>query len=285
MNAQKLYKKVDTDFEIEKLNDDWDGIDLGEFIFPEFMGKWMGLVLNNSQEIEKVYTAVFPSDKVINEILDSGDKNILLFTHHPMIWDATLPGSPFKNISPELLAKMKDKNISLYNLHVPLDKNGEYSTTVSLARALGIPQDEEFCEYFGVKCGVIGKTNFKTINELAEKVEKTVGHQIKIFNYGIAEAKNQKVGLVAGGGNDPGIIKELVRLGINTYVTGVTKINESYMPSVEFHKVAKENGINVVSATHYSTEKFACMAMVNYFEKLGLPTQFISDEAGLVDLG
>ena len=284
MNARELYKKLDTDFEIEKLKDDWDGIDLGDFIFPEFMGKWMGLVLDNSQEIEEVYTAVFPSDKVINEILDSGDKNILLFTHHPMIWDASLSGSPFKNISPELLVKLKDKNISLYNLHVPLDKNGEYSTTVSLVRALGISQDEEFCEYFGVNCGIIGKTNFKTIDELAGKVEEAVGHQIKIFNYGTSEIKNHKISLVAGGGNDPETIKELVKLGINTYVTGVTKINEGYAPSVEFHKVAKENEINVVSATHYSTEKFACIAMVNYFEKLGLSAKFIVDEPSLVDL-
>ena len=261
------------------------GIDLGNFIHPAFLEKWMGLVLDNSQELEKVYTAVFPSDKIINEILDSGEKNVLLFTHHPMIWDANLIGSPFKNISQELLVKMKDRNISLYNLHVPLDKNGEYSTTVSLARALDIMQDEEFCEYFGVKCGVIGKTNFKTIDELARKVEKTVGHQIKIFNYGTSEIKNQKVSLVAGGGNDPETIKELVKLGINTYVTGVTKINESYAPSVEFHKVAKKNGINVIGATHYSTEKFACIAMVGYFEKLGLPTKFISDEPGLADLG
>lgn len=284
MNAQELYKKLDTDFEIEDLKDDWDGIDLGDFINPEFLKKWMGLVLDNSQEIEKVYTAVFPSDKVINEILDSGEKNVLLFTHHPMIWDSTLSGSPFKNISHELLVKMKDRSISLYNLHVPLDKNGEYSTTVSLARALSIPQKEEFCEYFGVKCGIIGKAGLETIGELAEKVKKVMGHQIKVFNYGKPEIKDRKIGLVAGGGNDPEMIKELVGFGINTYVTGVTKINESYTPSVEFHKVAKENGINVIGATHYSTEKFACMAIVGYFEKLGLPAKFISDEPGLADL-
>jgi len=284
MNAQELYKKLDTDFEIEKLKDDWDGIDLGDFIYPLFLGKWMGLVLDNSQEIERVYTAVFPSDKVIKEILDSGEKNVLLFTHHPMVWDANLPGSPFTNIIQGLLVKMKDLNISLYNLHVPLDKNGEYSTTVGLARELNIPQEEEFCEYFGVRCGVIGKTRFETVGELAEKVEKAVGHQIRVFNYGTPEIKDQKVGLVAGGGNDPEMVKELVKLGINTYVTGVTKINESYAPSVEFHKVAKENGINVIGATHYSTEKFACMAMVSYFEKLGLPAKFISDEPGLADL-
>ena len=199
MNAQELYKKLDTDFEIEKLKDDWDGIDLGDFICPPFLGKWMGLVLNNSQEIERIYTAVFPSDKVINEILDLGEKNVLLFTHHPMIWDSNLPGSPFTNISQELLVKMKDKNISLYNLHVPLDKNGEYSTTVSLARALDISQEEEFCEYFGVKCGIVGKTSFKTIGELAKKVENVMGYQINVFNYGTPKIKDQKVGLVAGG--------------------------------------------------------------------------------------
>jgi hypothetical protein len=39
-----------------------------------------------------------------------------------------------------------------------------------------------------------------------------------------------------------------------------------------------------LGGTHYSTEKFACMAMTKYFEKLGLPSEFIEDAPGLADL-
>jgi len=30
-----------------------------------------------------------------------------------------------------------------------------------------------------------------------------------------------------------------------------------------------------LAATHYSTEKFACIAMTEYFTELGLPSEFI----------
>jgi len=53
---------------------------------------------------------------------------------------------------------------------------------------------------------------------------------------------------------------------------------------LEAHKIAEENGINVLGGTHYSTEKFACIAMVDYFKKLNLPSEFIEDEPVLEDM-
>ena len=45
--------------------------------------------------------------------------------------------------------------------------------------------------------------------------------------------------------------------------------------SREVHEFEKEKGINLLGGTHYSTEKFACMALVEYFEQLGLLCEFI----------
>lgn len=285
MNAQDLYKKLDTDFEIDKLSDDWEGIDLGEHLTEKFKQTYMGLVIDNAEVIEKVYTSVFPSEKVIQEILEKKEKNVLLFTHHPRIWDTKIAGFPFRDISNELLLKMRENNISLYTLHVPLDKNGEYSTTVNFARAIGVEREEDFCEYYGALVGVIGKSKVNTISELAEVVRKVVGHEVKVWNYGSEKIANQKVAVVAGGGNGSEMIEEIVPLGINVYVTGVTNMNPDYQPSIDFHVFAKENKINVIGATHYSSEKFACMAMCRYFQKQDLPCEFIADEPDTDDLG
>ncbi|WP_236878358.1 hypothetical protein [Clostridioides difficile] len=53
---------------------------------------------------------------------------------------------------------------------------------------------------------------------------------------------------------------------------------------LEFHQIAKDNLINVIGATHYSTEKFACMSMVNYFKNLGLESEFLQGKYYLEDL-
>lgn len=283
MNAQELYKKLDADFEIDRFTDSWPDFDLGGYLSENFKEKQMGVALDNAEEIEKVYTAVFPSDEVLDKILESKEENILLFTHHPRIWDLRVEGFPFKDFDHKKLEKMKERKISLYALHVPLDNNGEYSTSVNFAKSFGIEKEEDFVPYGGGMAGVIGKTDSITVSDLADKVCKAVGHEVKVFNYGSEEIKNGKVGVVAGGGNDEDAINEVVQKGINTYVTGITAIT-AYPPTIKFHEIAKENKINIISATHYSTEKFACMAMCQYFQKAGLPCEFLEDKPDMMDL-
>ena len=51
-----------------------------------------------------------------------------------------------------------------------------------------------------------------------------------------------------------------------------------YPPSIEFHDLAKKKKVNVLAATHYSTEKFACIALIEYFQQLGLSCEFLDGQ-------
>jgi putative NIF3 family GTP cyclohydrolase 1 type 2 len=183
-----------------------------------------------------------------------------------------------------LLKKLRDSHIAIYNLHTPLDNFGEYSTGVSLAKALGLKVEEPFYEYFGHPAGVIGKTNMSTIDELVEKVKQAVGHEIKFWPYGSKKINNKLVGVIGGGGNDVIALQELYDRGINTFVTGVTRKSEGHEGAFKAHGFAQDHGINIIGATHYSTEKFACIAMVGYFKKLGLKAEFIPGKPDFNDL-
>jgi putative NIF3 family GTP cyclohydrolase 1 type 2 len=280
MDAKKLYEKLDKDFELELCKDDWAGMDFNEYISENFKERYMGLILDNSSKIERIFTAVFPSDKVLNEVLEAGVKDTLLVTHHPMIWDIRKE-KVFSDINIELLPLLKERRISLYTMHVPLDNNGKYSTSVNLAKALDIEIKGEFFEYFGVKVGVHGKTHLQTPEELAEKLSEIVGHRTKLWKYGSDNIKNQKVAVVGGGGNEMDLIKELIDLNINTLVTGVTVLNDF---SKNVHEFERENGINLIGGTHYSTEKFACISLCKYFKKIDLHCNFIEDIPILEDL-
>lgn len=282
MDAQELYQKLDQDFELDRLTDDWKEMEFNEYITENFKKRYMGLMLDNSAEISKVYTAVFPDEKILDKIINSGEKDVLLFVHHPMVWD--ISSSPvYKSINKEYLRKLKENRISVYGIHTPLDKNGQYSTSMCLTEALDMIPTGEFAEYFGVMAGVIGKTRCHTVEELTEKVRSAVGHKIKLWSYGLQTIREGKVAIGAGG-NFPEEITEISGLGINTLVTGVTRPVKSYFPSIETHRLAKENKINIIGATHYSTEKFACMAMAGYFKKLGLLAEFIAGKPDLNDL-
>jgi len=281
MDAKKLYSRLNKTFKLDKYGEyEWN-IVYNKFINENFRKRRNGVLLDNTKEIKYVFTAVFPSDEVLTKILKSRKHDVLLVTHHPMVWDIRKAPNVFTNINPKLLPKLKERRISIYTLHVPLDKNGKYSTTVNLAKALGIIQEGEFLKYFGVKVGVIGRTKLKTSEQLEDKLASVVEHKTKLWKYGRTGIENGKVALGAGGGNEVSVLQEVVRLKINTYITGITALNDY---SRKAHEFAKENKINIIGGTHYSTEKFACISLCDYFENIGIPCEFIEDKPILEDL-
>jgi len=284
MKAKKLYTKLDKDFGIENLKDDWSFIEYNDFINPEFKKRYIGLVLDNTSEVNKVYTATMPDIDILEKLILLKESDVLLFSHHAMGYDPTIPGFPFYDIPENYLSKLKQQRISFYVLHLPLDKNGEYSTSVNLAKHLDLEIMDEFCDYEGVRCGVVCKTVFKTASEFAEAVKSVVGHKVKLIRNGNEKILNDRVAVVAGGGSVDFAVKEIADLGINLYLTGCTRQVPSFEPIMEFHRIAEENRINVIGATHYSTEKYACMAMVKYFEKLGITAEFLEGRYFLEDL-
>ncbi len=284
MKAKELYSRLDKDFEIDKLKDDWSFMRFNSYIHPDFKEKYMGVVLDNTNEIKKVYTATMPDLEILDILFEINQNDILLFSHHAMGYDPTMEGFPFYDIPNDYLSLLKEKRISFYVLHSPLDKNGEYSTSVNLARHLDLEIVDEFIEYEGMKVGVICKTGIKTATELKEHVASSVGHEVKLIQHGDEEIRDGRTGIGAGGGSVDFVARELVELGINMYITGNTRHVPTHEFTEEFHRITKEEKINLIGATHYTTEKYACMAMLKYFEKLDLPAEFVEGRYYLEDL-
>ncbi len=286
MIASYLYEKLYQDFNLVNMKDDWGFMNLeNRYITSEFRTKYMGVVLDNTETINKVYIVTFPDQELLNEIFDRNESNILLFSHHAMGYIASNEGFPFYDIPLEYLSEMKKRKISFYMLHSPLDNYGHYSTSVSLANALKLEILEPFCQYDdNIQAGVICTTSHKLIHEIQQLVEKTVGHKTKLYQYGEEKIKDGKIAIAAGGGSYPFVATEIVQRNINCYITGFTKPLPHFEPTLEFHRIAKNHEINVIGATHYSTEKFACMSMVGYFVKQGLQAEFLEGQFYLEDL-
>ena len=283
MKATQLYKKLEKDFITSALSDDWIRYmePVRDFLSDNFKKRSMGLVCDFTQEIDKVYIAVFPSPKIMKEILAKNETNIMLFVHHPEIWDIRKAPKAFQQMDRKLLEKFREKRISIYNLHVPLDNFGKYSTGSALTKVLGIKPEKPFAPYFGSLCGVLGRTKCKTVKELKERFQQTVGHTVSLYKYGDDEIKNGLTAVIAGGGNSVEMLEEVAKAGVNTFITGITVKNKH---SQKAHNYAQKHRINILGGTHYSTEKFACIAIVDYFKALGLPSEFIEGEPGLEDI-
>jgi putative NIF3 family GTP cyclohydrolase 1 type 2 len=283
MKATKLYAQLEQDFITPALSDEWAKYmqPIADFLTDNYKKRSMGLVCDNTAEINKVYTAVFPSDNVMQAVLDKGEQDVMLFLHHPSDWNLAKAPPIFHLMNRELLEKFRENRIAIYNLHVPLDNYSEYSTSTTLAKALGLTGLKPFYEYYGSLAVVYGKTTLTTVKEMREKFMEVLGHRIGLYLYGSHDIKNGMVAVAAGGGNIADLHEIMAKDGVNLLVTGVT-VNAPF--SEKAHTSAREKKINLLGGTHYSTEKPACRAMCGYFKKLGLPSEFIEGVPRMEDL-
>jgi putative NIF3 family GTP cyclohydrolase 1 type 2 len=283
METKKLIEQLEKDFVKEDMIDDWSKQteSIKEYLTEQYQQRSIGLMCDFTSEINHVYTAVFLSREVMEKILKNPKENSILFVHHPANWDLKQAPNVFEQIDPELVKQFKEKKISIYNLHGPLDNYSDYSTSVTLAKKLGVKIEKPFAPYLGTLCGVFGKIDLETIQELKERFEKVVNHKVSLYNYGDENIKNNKVAVIGGGGNSLDLTKWVAEEGVKTFVTGITVKNQR---SEEAHNYLQQNKINMLGGTHYSTEKFACMSMVDYFKQLGLSAEFVEESPGMEDL-
>lgn len=282
MDAKIIYDKINSDFIKDNMSDDWSFMKNNEFITESFIKTGIGLVADNTKTINKVFIVTFPDTQLLDNII-SNNADVLIFSHHAMSWDSSDRDFPFYDIPVEIFRKMKEKRISFYVLHAPLDANGEYSTSVGLMHALRLKKKDEFFLYNGSKSGMLCTTDYTSGDSFAKFMEQRFGHQVKYFNNGDDFIKNGEIALVAGGGGLPSVIEELKDLGVTLYITGVTRKVKSYQPSLDFHILAEKYRINIIAGTHYSTEKWACMNMLDYFRRSGLGAVFLPGKYNLSD--
>lgn len=205
----------------------------------------------------------------------------MLFVHHPCVWDIRRAPNVFYQMDSALLNEFKRRRIAIYVLHVPLDHFGHYSTSVTLARALRIERHRPFCEYRGALAGVFGTTSCKTVAHLRAACVAAVGYDVAVYAYGTPRIANGAVAVVAGGGLEQIVLDDMINHNVRVLITGVSARTAYAAP---MHAYARKNGITVIGATHYSTEKFACEAMTAYFAAAGVPAVFVPGEPLMDDL-
>ena len=135
---------------------------------------------------------------------------------------------------------LKERHISLFTYHIPLDRNSPFSPGVNLARALGAEPYDSFFEQNLVRMGVVCTSPFSTATELAQAMERVVGHAVKLYNYAEDVLSRGRFAIMAGGAKNTQIYEQLRDWGVNTFITGVTNPEVPWVDAI--HKAAKANG-------------------------------------------
>jgi putative NIF3 family GTP cyclohydrolase 1 type 2 len=254
------------------------GIPLAEFATPTFMRRHNGLMLANAYEVQVVYTVVFPSDELIAEIERRAYmRPALIFTHHPMDFETS--GAGLIPISTRSLERMQDAGISLYTAHAPLDCHDTMSTSRALARAIGVPTEHTFAEYYGGHAGVWGEILPASLDDFVSRVGQAC--EVERVDSKRNSDTVQRVAVCAGGAAFPGIMQEAVDLGCDTYVTGDYQVRhggpwaEEHRP--EFDAFVARVPLNLIGGSHYATESLVLRTgVIDLFRTLDFDAEFVS---------
>ena len=285
MQAKLLYDALDNDFLLSETGiESWYMPEIEAYVTRTFSEKSEGLVLDFTRDINKVYTMVFPDTDILENIINRGESNLLLFAHHPPIWTFSGGHEFMRTIPVALVKQLQSMNIALYSLHIPLDHCGAYSTCYTFAGELEIRITNDCFPYCGVNTGIIGVSPYTGLTEFYNHIEAKLKHPIKLYRYGSNNIENNKVAIVTGYGNELEVLEEVKHNTVNTFITGFTHNVQGLSSSTNAHQFAEQNGINLIGTTHYTSEKYACMKMVQYYEKKGLMSEFIEGKPNLNDL-
>lgn len=228
---------------------------------PGFTTLFNGLMLRGVEDVSTVFCSVFPAAEVLEEFLEAARPGDLFFTHHPLFIETGdprgEPGRGFLPIAPDRIEAMRDKALSFYSCHAPLDVHPEVGTTAAMVDALGGRRMDGFwpygAGYAGVICAVEPLARHELITRLREifdlrYVDVDGGHPAAI----------RRLAVVAGAGYKVEPMREAEAGGAQAYVTGEIhdRIADDYGRGLlaQTKVFAAETAMALIGVSHAASE-------------------------------
>ncbi len=226
MKISEIYKFLDNLSPFE-LQESWDnsGLLLGDF----------------NQDIQKIALSI----DVDEALIDSLDENVLLITHHPIIFGG-LKQLEFSKYPANLIQKMIQKNISNIAMHTNFDQTHLNDFVATKVLGYEIVKKDGFIAYLDVD---------EDFDKFAKKVASVFGLAyakcVKCSN------KVKRVALTTGSG-----ASLLKSIEADCFLTGDVK----YHDAME----AKSLNISLIDIGHFESEHFFAEILHTYLKNLGL---------------
>jgi putative NIF3 family GTP cyclohydrolase 1 type 2 len=247
-----------------------------ERVEPGFERRWNGLMMRGGAEVERAATCVFPGDGLIESL----EPHTLLFSEHPLDFADRTGFLPLAARSLDLLRK---RACSLYVVHVPLYQHPELGPSRLLAAGLGLADFGLFCPLDPALPGgivAIGESPL-TVDGLADRARAFLGADIPVHVLTRTDGRAGTVAVVAGGGARADLLAAALARGCTTYVTGnaatTSQVERVQRRVRAFRELADAEHVALIDVTHYGSERPPQLAMVDWFERRGLPTRFVEN--------
>jgi putative NIF3 family GTP cyclohydrolase 1 type 2 len=207
--------------------------------------------------------------------------------HHPLVMECGDPrgksGKGFLPINPDFISQMKEKRLSVFTLHVPLDYSRTISTSDAMAEAYGATVVEEFFKEEKGACGVICEIPSSSTDELIQKSKDIF--QIPYADVeGPSHAAITRVAIAAGCDDKVYVMKEAEKLGAKAYLTGEVHchIDNEYGKKKfdEMKEYCKSTTMSLIGVSHAASEYLVHTTQLKpwFEEQFKVPVTLIPQE-------
>lgn len=291
VEIEKIKKRLDDIFKLDSADPDmpfsrffgkiyasiW--VDWNEYFTQSFLQNTNWMMIENSKTVVMVYGTVFVSDEIVDKILNQEVKeNVLIFSHHPLGLESS--GRWFIPLSEDRLQKLKEKKISIYVVHTPLDIGESISPSKSLANEFGLINQKRYIEENGNLVWIIGDLDEEMkFEDFLEYIKNRLW--ISELYYHKARGYVKTVWILAWWWTNIRYVNDSILWGCDTYLTWdyLNNVNEVWCleEKKEMEVFLKNCPINMIAASHYATER---NVMINEIKQLfrlfGVHYEFIS---------
>lgn len=228
----------------------------------EFTELFNGLMIKGAPYINKVFLAVFPTDDVLKRFINEGKDGDLLFMHHPILMECGDPkgqwGRGFVPIKEEFIGQIKEKNLSVYTCHLPLDYHSELGTSLAIAKSLKAEVIDGFLPLDNLGdliliCSIHRTSTEELVSTLKELFD------IPYVDFEGEKLRNiEKIAIVAGCGDKVEWMQEAASNGVQAYITGEIHCHIDSDYGKQKYKIMKEYALttpmSLIGVSHSASE-------------------------------
>lgn len=249
-----------------------------------YVGQQTGLMRVSGDDVFEIYCAAFPSPDVFSRLKEQGVQDALLMVKHPMDWREL--GRGFVPLTDQQLMFLDQRRISLYSIHAPLDNCEDVSPSYHFSLEVG-DEVRYPIEVDGRNFGyVVDFPNAVSFNDIKERLKK---------QYGLSKLQEHcdhdlvyTAAIIAGGGDDVGLLERAKRFDCDTYVTGILHFRGSEFArehNPRFIAALQDSSLNALGVTHYFSELSGLSRLPEHMgQALNLPITFIFENGKAKEL-
>jgi putative NIF3 family GTP cyclohydrolase 1 type 2 len=253
---------------------------------PEFVERLNGLMLRGRGAVGKAWFVAFPSHEVLTPILAQAHPGDLNFSHHPIDMRCGdprgKPGVGFIPIRAKTLQRLKERELSFYACHVPLDIHPETSTSDAIVRVIGGWVADRFlpCRdgYAGRLCDIAPTP----LADLVATCRQALELPYLDLQGNSTKGTISRVAVITGGAGDVGFYREADRLEADCLVAGevTSKIDNELGRRIqaEIAQYLLTTNLTAIGLSHAGSEFPVLQELALLVERmLGLPAEAVPE--------